>query len=261
MSNSSRSTPLVGGRSGGRNGLIELRIRPHRAWWVQLLLAVWRWRAEILGVVVGLVLAVKLADRVGSFTVAGLILVGLALAVLLVPSARRYVVRHVWCTITRHRLRLFFVEAGVYNRSGRLPAIWWVRPTRVGERAWIALSPGLSAGNLEDRLDALAATCWARDARITPVRAVVTFIRVDIVRRDPLVGGRRPRPIPNPLVARRSDAPATYTAVPTPRDDDTTPTTPAAEPVPVGPQSFDDDVPDAATVLINGEDLSDYVDL
>jgi hypothetical protein len=88
--------------------------------------------------------------------------------------------------VTRHRLRAFFVQTRVHNRSLRLPWILWIWPTPVGERAWVWLVSGLSVEDFESSTERLAAACWARAARVERSRRYGSLVRVDIVRRDPL---------------------------------------------------------------------------
>ena len=70
----------------------------------------------------------------------------------------------IWCLVTRHRVRTCFSEFIITNRTGSLPLILWAMPTRVGERVWIWLRPGLSLDDLLGRLDKIAVACWATAA-------------------------------------------------------------------------------------------------
>jgi hypothetical protein len=209
---------------------------------------------------------------------------GALLLMLLVPAlvlawgaSRRYTLRHAWCTITRHRLRLFFSEADITNRSGRLPWIVHVRPTPVGERVWVWMAPGLSAESIQDRTFFIASTCWARDARIIATRRVVTLVRVDIIRRDPLETTKRTWPIPNRLVGMSARIgrphPNGDTASDPPpgavswsiRPPATTATAragkagPTATPAKTTTTTAPPAAPDGSAVIVNGEDVSDYV--
>jgi hypothetical protein len=94
-----------------------------------------------------------------------------------------------YCFATRHRLRVCFNEFIITNRTGSLPLILLARPTPVGERVWIWLRPGLSVEDLQQRIDKIAAACWA-DA-VTVERASesnAALVRLDIKRRQVLVG-------------------------------------------------------------------------
>jgi len=235
---------------------LEIRIRPQRSLWVQLLLVVWRWRAEIVAVVVLVVVFAHLSDRLGSSTTALVAMTAPVLVVLAIPVTRRFTLARAWCVLTRHRLRSCLVQVQATNRDGRLPWVLWARPTPVGERLWLWMLPGLSVLDLENRTEVIAASCWARDARVHRTRRLATLVRVDVIRRDPL---GRPRPIPNTLMhATKAFPPAEPAPViptgqgnrpkPAAQPTATNPTHPAPQPVNGGP-----------SVLLNGEDVSDYV--
>ncbi len=70
--------------------------------------------------------------------------------------------------------------------SGRLPLILWIRPTRVGERAWVLCRAGICAEDFEAHLGELRAACYARDARVTRNRQWSHLVTIDIIRRDTL---------------------------------------------------------------------------
>ena len=72
--------------------------------------------------------------------------------------------------------------------DGKLPYLLWSRPSPIGERIRVWLPAGLSVKDLERSTDVLAAACWARSARITPVRGRAALMVLDIIRRDPLDG-------------------------------------------------------------------------
>ena len=72
--------------------------------------------------------------------------------------------------------------------DGKLPYLLWSRPSPIGERIRVWLPAGLSVKDLERSTDALAAACWARSARFTPVRGQAALVVLDIIRRDPLDG-------------------------------------------------------------------------
>ena len=88
--------------------------------------------------------------------------------------------------LVRHRLRTALVQLGSRNRSGKLPWLVWWYPTPVGERVVLLLVAGMSAAQIEESADALAAACWARQVRVEKSRRMTNFVRVDIIRRDPL---------------------------------------------------------------------------
>jgi hypothetical protein len=181
------------------NGHLEvIPFQPNRAWWVQVVLLVWRWLAELVAVVLLTFALVGVHDAYQlTWTVCLLLVGGLLCAPLVFPVTRRAVMAMVWVLVTRHRLRAFFTQCWVINRSGRLPWIIAIRPTRVGERVWLWLVPGINPTDIDARRDDIASSCWAADARITRSRRIATLVTLDVIRRDPLIGSR---PIPSHLV-------------------------------------------------------------
>jgi hypothetical protein len=106
-----------------------------------------------------------------------------------IPSVRRRLWPLVMCAITRHRLRVCFHAFIASQRTGLGPLILLARPIPAGERVWVWLRPGLALADLEQRLDRLAAGCWAAECRITPAsRRYAALLRIDIARRNPLSG-------------------------------------------------------------------------
>jgi hypothetical protein len=185
-----------------------------RVWPVLRLL--WWWTPEIL-LGVGLLAGwVQLVNH--TPTVVTLLIVAVIVGVpAVVPVIRRRVIAWGWCLIVRHRLRVCFAQFIIANQSGSLPLILWARPTPVGERVWVYLRPGLSAKDLEGRLDKIAVTCHASTVLIE--RAAETnaaYLRFDIKRREVLTAK-----VNSPLVdVIDRDVPATVTplAVPTALD-------------------------------------------
>ena len=110
----------------------------------------------------------------------------LAGLVLGVPHSRRFITRRFWCVLARHRLHRLCYEARLHTRAGRLPLILWIRPTQVGERAWVLCRAGICAEDFDDRIGELRAACYARDARVTRNRRWSHLVTIDIIRRDTL---------------------------------------------------------------------------
>jgi hypothetical protein len=179
-----------------RHDIPDLRLRPYRRWWVQLLLVGWRWRTELLTLAAGICVWTLLNGPLGGEGAVIAIVTVIAI-VFTVPHSRRIVWPRVQCVASRHRLRTCLAQLAVSNRDGRLPWIMWIRPTPVGERAWLWMITGLSVDDINNRTEALAAACWARETRIERARTRAMVVRVDIVRRDPL---SEPKPIDNPLL-------------------------------------------------------------
>ncbi len=249
------------GRSRRSADNFEIRVHRLRPVWVDLLLIVWRWRIEILAVAALLAILGHLSERLGSPGVAVAAMAATVAAVLVAPVTRRYTVSRAWCVITRHRLRACLVQIRTTNRDGRLPWLLWTRPTPVGERVWLWMLPGLSVKDVEERTEHIAAACWARDARVERLRRLATLVRVDVIRRDPLGA---PKPIRNPLMTktRQIDTVEPAPVIPIRSRQRSTPvptaartTTPITNPAPA-PVSAESAGP---RLLINGEDVSDYV--
>src|SRR5215467_3204686 len=174
-----------GGRSNRLGAIEVLGPQLHRSWLVQVLLAVWRWSVEIL-LVVGLLIAwFRLSAHMPNYAVAAVLVAPVAIGCNF-PRVRRLLTGWCWVLIVRHRFRAALVQGGVRNRSGKLPWIVAWRPTPVGERVTLLLVAGLSATDLENAADALAAACWARQVRVDKNRRSSAFVRVDVIRRDPL---------------------------------------------------------------------------
>ena len=106
--------------------------------------------------------------------------------VLGVPHSRRFITRRSWCVLARHRLHRLCYEARLHTRSGRLPLILWIRPTQVGERAWVLCRAGICAEDFDAHIGELRAACYARDARVTRNRRWSHLVTIDIIRRDTL---------------------------------------------------------------------------
>ncbi|WP_050564813.1 hypothetical protein [Salinispora arenicola] len=169
---------LIGVLTGG---LVWLLVR---VWPVIRLL--WWWSTEILLAVVLLTGWVHLANH--TSTLVTLVVVAVVVGVPAgIPKLRRLVIAWSWCLIVRHRLRVCFAQFIIANQSGSLPLILWATATPVGERVWVYLRPGLSAKDLEGRLDKIAVTCHASTVLIERAsEGNAAYVRVDIKRREVL---------------------------------------------------------------------------
>lgn len=242
-------------RGARRLDVMEVWHTPKQSWPVLVVGVLIRWRAEVALVTVFVVGMAWLRHEVGA-TIAWLIAGGALVAIVVVPPTRRFAFVRFWCLVDRHRLRTCLREARArtMNLDGALPFMLWARPTKTGERIWMWCRAGSSTGDLEAALEYIAPACYARDARVHKVRKLSTLFAVDVVRRDPL---DRSTPIDSPLAkvaslfggktAREAAEPitgATVTPLPTKRRE---PTGKKGEPA-------------ARPVVVNGEDLSDYID-
>lgn len=183
------------GRRADRTGSVEVFVRPERSLVVRVLAGLWQLRAELVALVVGAYVWSWLTDRMPRWAAVAVIVVTVLGLMLWAPS-RRFVVGHVWCTVTRHRLRSCMAQTGVTNRHGYVPWFVWVRPTPVGERVRLLMRPGICADDLEGRSAYIAAACWARDARVRANRRMSALVTVDVIRHNPLTADR---PIGSPL--------------------------------------------------------------
>ena len=188
-----KTTMRISRRGWGRSnrlGAIEvLGPQLHRSLWVQLLLAVWRWSIEITLTVLVLIVWFRLRAHMPAYAVA-MVMTFPFVALCNFKTGRRLTVGWVYVLVVRHRLRTALVQVGSRNRSGKLPWLVWWHPTSVGARVVLLLVAGMSAKQIEESADALAAACWARQVRLDTNRKMTAFVRVDVIRRDPLESGQ-----------------------------------------------------------------------
>jgi hypothetical protein len=160
----------------------------------------WRWRIELAILTTTLAAFWRLAILITA-TWSAVTLAGLVLLVLAVPHSRRFITRRTWCVISRHRLQRVFYETRMHTRAGRLPLILWIRPTRVGERAWIVCRAGVCADDFDAYKAEIGSACYGREARVIRHTKHSNLVTLDIVRHDPLtadviIPSRIPRPAP-----------------------------------------------------------------
>ncbi|QGK68476.1 hypothetical protein GIY23_01920 [Allosaccharopolyspora coralli] len=264
MAKATRST-----RRGATVDVVEMMPRPKQ--WVGFVIlgTLVRWRAEITTLVLGLVLFFWL-DSFGNPWLTGGVLIGIPLLVFAIPHTRRMVVSRVWCVVDRHRIRSSLRQTKIrtVTRDGDYPLLFWARPTKTGERIWVWLPAGSAARDVEDALDYIAPACMARDARLHTVRKLSTVCAIDVIRRDPLAASAVGSPLSRFTKHRAPAEPdaATVTPIkPTPPAPTAASETPADERR-TGASAADSKTsetarkPVAAAVVVNGEDLSDYVD-
>jgi hypothetical protein len=244
-----------------RLGAVEV-ISPqlHRSWIVQVLLAIWRWSIEILLLALLIITWFRLSAHMPNYAVAAVLVVPFAIGANF-PRVRRLLAGWCWVLVVRHRFRTALVQTGVRNRSGKLPWIVAWRPTAVGERVTLLMVAGMSATDVENAADAIAAACWARQVRVDKNRRSSAFVRVEVIRRDPLesakpigsrlmraFGGKTADPITVDITTATPLRTATYGPVVT-----ATSTAPDAPTTKKTPRVVNDDGPDP------DGGLSDYV--
>jgi hypothetical protein len=206
--------PILGGLLGIFTGAVlgAILFALIIAW--PVLMMIWHWLPEILVSVAVTYGWIGLMEATPLWL--SLLLVGIGIGgPVAYPKTRWWVLAPAWCLIVRHRLRRCFAAFIISNREGTLPLVLLARPTPAGERVWIWLRPGLSIQNLEQpgQVQKLAVACWADEARVARASdKYAALIRVDIVRRDPLVGtvkSNLPDHVPDdmPSIAPVSPAP------------------------------------------------------
>jgi hypothetical protein len=144
-----------------------------------------RFRTELAAVTAVTAGGWELAKAV-TLTWAVVTLTAAAAVVAVLPWSRRFVIRRVWCVLSRHRIQKVCYETRMHTRSGRLPLVLRIYPTKVGERALIWCRAGICAADFEAHTPEIAAACYARQARVEGSKRWAQLLNVDIVRRDTL---------------------------------------------------------------------------
>ena len=147
------------------------------------LLIPWRWRWEgALGT--GLTLgSAELAEAVHPAAPVSLLATA-ALAHLGSAPVRRFTSQQFWRIVIQHRLRVGFVQAGVYNWSGRIPAILWTSARPKGVRVYLWCPAGVDVNMLKRARSVLAAACWAADVRVWRHRRHANMVVLFVVTRS-----------------------------------------------------------------------------
>ncbi|HEY3503732.1 MAG TPA: hypothetical protein VGN37_13225 [Actinocatenispora sp.] len=143
------------------------------------------------------------------------VLLTLAGGLLLPPAVRRRTIAWVWCVISRHRLRMSFAAFIRGNREGTLPFILHAKPTPVGERVMVWLRPGLSLAELQNRLDQLAVSCWAKNVSVESASSKYAALLVFNIKRHNTLDGAVDSPLADTPAApaREKTATADVTAL------------------------------------------------
>ncbi len=258
-------------RTGATVDITDLFPKPQQWIGFTILGLLIRCRAEIAATTI--VLAVFLwVDAYGNPVLTSVVMLGVPAVVLAVPQWRRFVLARVWCVLDRHRLRACLKRTKVrtMTRDGSYPYLLWARPTKTGERIWIWLPAGMAATDIEHSLEYLAPACFARSARLHRPKKVTTFVAVDIIRRDPL---DTKQPVSSPLSRWRKhqnteseEGVTPISAAPSAREATTTAAGDSAASESTDTRSTKSSKTSSKTaanggaVVVNGEDLSDYVD-
>ncbi|MEV0789392.1 hypothetical protein [Kribbella sp. NPDC050459] len=284
MSKSTRArSTRRAGRGSTATGTIETIIRPSQSTPVKVLLAVWRWRWELLVLASLAYVTIAHGEAITGYFQSNPLWLNALLIIVLCGwivtdnPARRFVLNRIWCVITRHRLRACLVEMRTLNYSGNLPFIFGCLSTKTGQIVWLWMRPGLSMEDLDNKAETIASACWARSAVIARSKRNAAVVRIEINRRDPLSKTH----ITSPLLNDTSDMPEAAVADDavmaflTPDTTDSAPNESTARP-PAKSGSADTTgetrtrtsktkttaaTNDSQTVILgaNGEDVSDYV--
>jgi hypothetical protein len=143
----------------------------------------WRWRWELM-LGVGLPAAlVKIGTQFGwAWPLAVLGVVGGTFTSS--PPARQWLIAHVRCIITAHRIRTGCAQAWIQTRYGKLPIILLTTPKPHGERSYIWCPAGISLEDFEAGRDLLRSACWASDVKVMSSSRYSHIVIVDIIRYD-----------------------------------------------------------------------------
>jgi hypothetical protein len=155
----------------------------------RLIVRLWRIRTELLLVAGFALFALTLLSATQEGHWLPFILLSSAISV---PAAtrtgRNWVLAHVWCVISRHRLQRVCLETTMHTRAGRIPLVLWITPTRTGEKALIMTRAGISAEEFDAYSEEIAAACWARNSLVFRHHRRANLVIVEIVRRDEAAG-------------------------------------------------------------------------
>ena len=144
-----------------------------------------RFRTELAAVTAVTAGGWELAKAI-TLTWAVVIVMVTVAVVAVLPWSRRFVIRRAWCVLSRHRIQKVCYETRMHTRSGRLPLVLRIHPTKVGERALIWCRAGICAADFEAHAEEIAAACYARQARVEGSKRWAQLVSLDIVRRDTL---------------------------------------------------------------------------
>src|SRR5689334_6348477 len=145
----------------------------------------WRFRTEAMVLVTGTAGMWELAKAVTTAWLT-VILIMTGTAITVVPQARRFITRRAWCVLSRHRIQKVCFETRMHTRTGRLPLVLRIHPTKVGERALIWCRAGICAADFEAHTPEIAAACYARQVRIEGHQRWAQLVQLNVVRRDTL---------------------------------------------------------------------------
>lgn len=263
------------GMRRGRGDVMEMWQAPKQALPVQILGVLIRWRAELFVGTVFVLYVLWINSLTSDEVLRVLAILGPIAVLAVIPWTRRFFVARFWCVVDRHRFRTCLRNARFRTMTldGSFPFLLWARPTKTGERIWIWTRAGSSGEEIESVLSYIAPACYARDARLHPTKWIATLVAVDVVRRDLLNKGK---PVDSALAQWSEMHPSNGRTT----AEGTEPITAATVlPIPVRRDAGEATAPRAPrngrkntapataaeqgknnSVLVGGEDLSDYID-
>jgi hypothetical protein len=147
--------------------------------------ALFRFRTELAALTAVTTGGWELAKAL-TITWAAVILTTAITVITVLPWTRRFLIRRALCVLSRHRIQKVCYETRMHTRSGRLPLVLRIHPTRVGERALVWCRAGICAADFEAHAEEIAAACYARQARVAGSKRWAQLVNLDIVRRDTL---------------------------------------------------------------------------
>jgi hypothetical protein len=181
----------VSSRNPRRNPYPPLEdLPPARA---SVLARLWRWRTEILLLACTALVTITVIGAAAEGTWWPLALVTGTVVVPAVPArSRNWIIAHLWCVFTRHRLQRVFSEMPLHTRKGRLPLVLWITPTREGEKALIMCRAGVSADAFDAFTAEFEAACSANRVRVAKHAKRPQFVTIDVIRRTMNPGAAAP---------------------------------------------------------------------
>lgn len=140
----------------------------------------WRWRWE-LGILAGLAAGITLLiTRLGWIWI--MVLPGIAAVAFAWPEARSWLIAHIRCIVTAHRVRTGCAQAWIQTRTGRLPVILVTRVRPYGEQVFIWCRAGITPRDFERARDILRVTCWAADILVSVSPRHPQIVILDVIR-------------------------------------------------------------------------------
>jgi hypothetical protein len=100
------------------------------------------------------------------------------------PGSRQWLIAHLRCIATAHRIRTGCGQAWIQTRYGRLPIILLTTPKPYGERSYIWCRAGISLEHFEEGRDLLRSACWASDIKVSSSSRYSHIVILDVIRYD-----------------------------------------------------------------------------